>query len=284
MMKRRSICLGLTAAGGGLLLQACSPEAAEAPASDASVCVEIPDGYYLFEDGKLSPASDDMEIVLPEDEPAQAAAQAEPEAPASPVQESIDYDWLSVTRLGPVQVLTGTAPDAETRDQAFSRLQDRAGSRRDGGYVVDGITVSGNDAPAGARLASLQSSPNIEACQAAADDIMDERTLRFSDNESAIADRSERLMNAIAGLAMVCGDYTLEIGVHTDARGADSYNLSRSERRAQAISSYLADAGVGDGQVEATGYGETQPLDPAQTSAAYALNSRVELTFVAESE
>lgn len=54
---------------------------------------------------------------------------------------------------------------------------------------------------------------------------------------------------------------------HTDGKGSDGYNLSLSERRANAVVRYLADKGVDVKKLAAKGYGKlkpraTDPLDP----------------------
>ncbi len=51
----------------------------------------------------------------------------------------------------------------------------------------------------------------------------------------------------------------MELGSHTDARGRDEYNLSLSEKRAQAAVNYILEkGGVDQSRIVAKGYGETQ--------------------------
>lgn len=61
---------------------------------------------------------------------------------------------------------------------------------------------------------------------------------------------------------------------HTDGRGTEDYNLSLSDRRAMAVSSYLKELGIEDERLEAVGMGKAKPrvtdvMDPE--------NRRVEL-------
>lgn len=61
---------------------------------------------------------------------------------------------------------------------------------------------------------------------------------------------------------------------HTDASGSETYNLDLSERRAQAVTSFLLDQGVAREKVEAIGMGKTAP----RTSDPFdAENRRVEM-------
>lgn len=46
---------------------------------------------------------------------------------------------------------------------------------------------------------------------------------------------------------------------HTDARGPETYNLTLSERRAQSVTSFLAEQGIGRTRLEPKGFGKTQP-------------------------
>ncbi|MCO6188230.1 OmpA family protein [Rhizobium sp. L1K21] len=66
------------------------------------------------------------------------------------------------------------------------------------------------------------------------------------------------------------------IAGHTDAVGADSYNLQLSKRRADAVRDYLAvNYGLTVSRFETVGYGETRLADPNHPTAA--LNRRVEI-------
>jgi len=51
-----------------------------------------------------------------------------------------------------------------------------------------------------------------------------------------------------------------EIDGHTDATGAEQYNLGLSERRAAAVVSYLASQGFDPSLLIAKGFGKSKPL------------------------
>ena len=73
---------------------------------------------------------------------------------------------------------------------------------------------------------------------------------------------------------------TLEADVvgHTDARGSESYNLALSQRRAQAVSDYLATSGIETSRINTSWRGESEPAFPNTTDEFRALNRRVEVT------
>jgi outer membrane protein OmpA-like peptidoglycan-associated protein len=64
---------------------------------------------------------------------------------------------------------------------------------------------------------------------------------------------------------------------HTDSVGAERYNQSLSERRAQSVADYMSRQGVSLGRLRTEGRGELEPRDSNTTEAGRQLNRRVEL-------
>ena len=62
---------------------------------------------------------------------------------------------------------------------------------------------------------------------------------------------------------------------HADAQGTASQNMALSQKRAEAVKAYLISRGFPENRVNADWKGDTQPVDPAKTPAAYAKNRRV---------
>lgn len=52
----------------------------------------------------------------------------------------------------------------------------------------------------------------------------------------------------------------IEVGVHTDFRGSDDYNLNISQKRAEFLKSYLQIKGISSNRMVAIGFGETKPV------------------------
>lgn len=67
----------------------------------------------------------------------------------------------------------------------------------------------------------------------------------------------------------------IELQGHTDSSGSDAYNLKLSQRRADAVTGYLVNAGVPQAQVTSRGYGETQPIADNKSPDGRAQNRRV---------
>ena len=69
---------------------------------------------------------------------------------------------------------------------------------------------------------------------------------------------------------------------HTDSRGSDAYNLSLSDRRAQATVQYVISKGISVDRITGKGFGESEPLVPCNTCTEeeYAKNRRSEFLIV----
>jgi OmpA-OmpF porin, OOP family len=68
----------------------------------------------------------------------------------------------------------------------------------------------------------------------------------------------------------------VEIAGHTDATGAEQYNLMLSQWRANKVAQYLNEKGITKERIQTTFYGETQPLENNNTKEGRRKNRRVE--------
>ena len=81
---------------------------------------------------------------------------------------------------------------------------------------------------------------------------------------------------------MACPEASIEIEGHTDAEGTPERNAALSERRAQAVVSYLTSSGIPADRLKAIGYGAARPVAPNDTPGNRAKNRRIEFTVRAE--
>ena len=86
----------------------------------------------------------------------------------------------------------------------------------------------------------------------------------------------------IAGILLAYPGLQIEIDGHTDSVGADDYNQRLSERRAEAVRTYLLSQGISPATVRAMGFGEQQPVVANTTAAGRQQNRRVELVVSGE--
>lgn len=72
---------------------------------------------------------------------------------------------------------------------------------------------------------------------------------------------------------------TAVIDGHTDSIGTEQYNQRLSERRAEAVMSYLVVNGVSSKRLSIQGYGESRPIASNRTDSGRALNRRVDFNL-----
>ena len=81
----------------------------------------------------------------------------------------------------------------------------------------------------------------------------------------------------IADALKADGELALEIQGHTDNVGAAAANLTLSRERAAAVKAALVKAGIDEGRLTTSGFGDTQPVADNSTDEGRARNRRVEL-------
>ena len=127
-----------------------------------------------------------------------------------------------------------------------------------------------------ARRAEL--TPEQVACEDELRRIYKSGVIRFKSASAVLDKSSTETLNALAAAAKGCAKAKIRVEGHTDSQGANAYNQSLSERRAQAIAAYLAGAGVDKGSVTAQGFGEERPIATNDNAAGMAQNRRIEFT------
>jgi len=109
-------------------------------------------------------------------------------------------------------------------------------------------------------------------------EIVISQQVRFETNSAEIVASSDPLLREIADVMLRNPHVELvEIQGHTDNTGSHDRNMSLSQERAEAVRTWLVDAGVKAERLEAKGYGPDHPLTPNKTAADKAKNRRVQL-------
>lgn len=87
-------------------------------------------------------------------------------------------------------------------------------------------------------------------------------TVEFAFDSADLTGRAMRDLDEVAAAlnGAALRDVRLTLEGHTDARGDAAYNLRLSQRRAEAVVTYLASRGVTPGRLRATGFGEHRLL------------------------
>lgn len=106
----------------------------------------------------------------------------------------------------------------------------------------------------------------------------------FDTEKYNINAKSQATLNKLAGIFKEYPKSNILVEGHTDDTGSESYNLTLSKNRAQAVSGYLVNNGVSSGRFDTKWYGESQPKYDNTTADGRAKNRRVELAIVASDE
>ncbi len=108
--------------------------------------------------------------------------------------------------------------------------------------------------------------------------------ITFGYDRADVQPQFQPTLNDVAAVLAQYPKTYIDVYGHTDSDGADAYNQTLSERRAQAVSSYLVGRGVQSARVGTRGFGETQPIASNATEEGKAANRRVEIKIAPVTE
>ncbi|SDD24486.1 OmpA-OmpF porin, OOP family [Mucilaginibacter pineti] len=104
------------------------------------------------------------------------------------------------------------------------------------------------------------------------------RNLEFDFSKATIHKESLPSLDKVAQL-LVDKNFSLKLAGHTDNVGSDAMNMKLSKARAESVKAYLVSKGANPSRIEATGYGESQPIATNKTAKGRQINRRVEFTL-----
>ena len=99
----------------------------------------------------------------------------------------------------------------------------------------------------------------------------------FDTNSTALRSASRSSLQEMADVFERYPDTTIVVEGHADSTGTAAYNQRLSERRANAVGSYLENLGVRSSRLDTVGYGESQPRASNGTASGRQQNRRVEI-------
>ena len=103
----------------------------------------------------------------------------------------------------------------------------------------------------------------------------------FATNQSTINAKSKANLKKLAGIFKEYPDTNIIVEGHTDSTGDDTYNMTLSQKRANAVTNYLVSQGISKSRLTTYAHGETLPKYDNATPEGRAKNRRVELGVVA---
>ena len=102
------------------------------------------------------------------------------------------------------------------------------------------------------------------------------RAVDFEYNSSQLTAPAQQTLNEVASALLTQPELNVEVQGHSDSIGSAAYNLSLSQRRADAVKAYLISKGVNASTLTAKGYGKTKPIFSNETAEGRTQNRRVE--------
>src|SRR5215469_12268868 len=109
---------------------------------------------------------------------------------------------------------------------------------------------------------------------------LDSKSIGFDFDKANIKPEYRDILNRIAGVLMTLKGYTVAVYGYTDDIGTQTYNLQLSQRRAEAVRDFLAQAGISPTIMTTKGFGKADPRVPGDNEQTRAANRRVEIGIV----
>ena len=106
----------------------------------------------------------------------------------------------------------------------------------------------------------------------------------FDVDRAELRPEAQAELTKLAGILQKYDDTNIMIEGHTDATGADQYNMDLSVRRASSVGTFLAVQNVARDRLNAIGYGEIRPIASNETTDGRQQNRRVEVAIWANDD
>ncbi|MBK7631218.1 MAG: OmpA family protein [Ignavibacteriales bacterium] len=106
----------------------------------------------------------------------------------------------------------------------------------------------------------------------------------FGFDSSTLQPEAKTNISKLAVILKKYPDTNILIAGHTDSDGAEQYNQTLSEQRANAVSDYSMYQGISSSRLSVIGLGENEPISSNDTDYGKGLNRRVEIAIFANEE
>ncbi len=104
-------------------------------------------------------------------------------------------------------------------------------------------------------------------------------SLLFPSSKATLTPAAQRRLDEVSDALLTDKQRSIVIEGYTDSRGSDNFNMSLSQRRAEAVRNYLVSRGLEPTRVQAEGKGEAEPVASNADPEGRANNRRVEIVL-----
>ena len=111
--------------------------------------------------------------------------------------------------------------------------------------------------------------------------VLGENSVRFDTNKSTLTSTAKANLDKLVKVFTEYPDTDIKIYGYTDSAGADDYNMTLSQARAETVKTYLSAKGLSATRFMTVGLGEMQPVATNDTPAGKSENRRVEFAITA---
>ncbi|MDH3663578.1 MAG: OmpA family protein [Alphaproteobacteria bacterium] len=133
----------------------------------------------------------------------------------------------------------------------------------------------GGSAPCAQEVAAVEAETGTDAEPAAGPvELPHDGMVYFALDSDQLDAEDQAMLDEIVAAVAAQGPASVTVMGHADRSGGDDYNMSLSERRAQAIADALVAAGIPDSAINTMGYGETEPAVETEDGVAMRQNRR----------
>ena len=185
----------------------------------------------------------------------------------------------AVTAEGGEIVLRGTVPSEAARGEAEARARAavQAPYTFRSELVVAGAEAPPEDDASGGQLeASGSTDADVQAAEAALREVLSIGAVQFESGTATLTAESRQILDRAAEVFTRFPRVGAEVQGHTDSQGGEAANQALSQRRAEAVRTYLIETdGVDPDQLTPRGYGEAEPIADNDTAEGRAQNRRV---------
>jgi len=152
-------------------------------------------------------------------------------------------------------------------DKAAEQIKLELGSALVRGFKLGSVTIGVRPPPPA--LA-------VNECQPELNGLLAKGRVRFETGSAELNKESLALLDHLIEVVQRCREASIEVAGHTDSQGSPDSNLDLSKRRAEAVTTYIGEAGIDTSRITSAGYGETKPVASNDTPEGRAQNRRIE--------